>query len=234
MIVILAGRHDQSARALAARWAGHDAVLLTPRGLSEAGWRHRLDSPADSAAVLGGRAVPVSDITGVVTRLWAVADADLPHVVPEDREYVGIEMSAFLTSWVSSLACPVLNRPSPTCLAGPSWRDEEWAHRAARLGIPVRPVVRRSALGVPPEPPRTPEGLRSVTVVGARCLGAADETLRGYARRLAEHAGTGLLEVFFEGEGDGAAFVGVNLWPDISVPETADAMLAHLKGGGTC
>jgi len=234
MLVILASRHDASARDLAARWAEHDAALLTPRGLSAAGWRHRLNSPADSVAVLGGRAVPVSGITGVLTRLWAVAESELPHVVPADREYVSVEMSAFLTSWLSSLECPVLNRPSATCLAGPSWRAEEWTREAARLGIPVRPVERRSALGARPPTPRPVEDFSSVTVVGARCLGAADETMRRHARRLAEHAGTGLLEVFFEGEGDGAAFVGVNLWPDIGAPETADALLAHLKGGGTC
>jgi hypothetical protein len=230
MLVILANRHDQAARALAARWADDGAALLTPRGLSEPGWRHRLDSPAESAAVLGGRAVPVRDIRGVVTRLWAVAESDLPHVVAEDREYVAIEMSAFLTSWLSSLECPVLNRPSATCLAGPSWRAEEWTHRAARLGIPVRPIERRSALGAEQTPRPAPD-LVSVTVVGARCLGSPDEALRGHARRLAGHAGAGLLEVFFDAAG---AFVGVNLWPDINEPETADAMLAHLKGGGTC
>ena len=231
MIVILASRHDAAARALAARWADHDAALLTPRGLSAPGWRHRLAAPEDSAAVVGGRTVPVREITGVLTRLWAVGEADLPHVVPEDREYVAIEMSAFLTSWLSSLECPVLNRPTPTCLAGPNWRAEEWTHRAARLGIPVRTVERRSALGGEPAPAPPPAGLASVTVVGARCLGSGDETVRRHARRLAEHAGAGLLEVFFDRAG---AFAGVNLWPDIGAPETTDAMLAHLKGGGSC
>jgi hypothetical protein len=43
-----------------------------------------------------------------------------------------------------------------------------------------------------------------------------------------------LLEVYFDGETKDAAFVGVNLWPDIAAPEVADAMLAHLKGGGAC
>jgi hypothetical protein len=168
MIVILASRHDAPARALAARWADQDAALLTPRGLSAAGWRHHLGSPEDSAAVVGGRTLPVADIKGVVTRLWSVGEADLPHVVPEDREYVAVEMSAFLTSWLSSLECPVLNRPTATCLAGPNWRAEEWTHRAARLGIPVRPVERRSALGDAAQPAPPAEELASVTVVGER------------------------------------------------------------------
>lgn len=234
MLVILAGRHDEMARALAARWAAEGATLLTPRGLSVAGWRHYLGSPSDSTAVIDGRRVPVGELTGVLTRLWCVGVQDLPHIVPADREYVSIEMSAFLTSWLSQLRCPVLNRPSATCLVGPNWQPEEWTQRAARLGIPVRPIERRSALGTEPTPPSTFEVRATVTVVGAHCLGATDETLRRHARRLAAHANVELLDVFFDGDDAGASFVGVSLWPDIGSPEVADAMLEHLKGGGTC
>jgi hypothetical protein len=234
MLLLLASRHDEVARSLAARWAADDAALLTPRGLSLGGWRHHLGSPQDSAAVIDGRPVPVEELTGVLTRLWCVGVQDLPHIVPEDREYVSIEMSAFLTSWLSSLKCPVLNRPTATCLVGPNWQPEEWAHRAARLGIPVRPIERRSALGMEPVPPRASEGRATVTVVGERCLGAKDETLRLHARRLAAHAGVGLLDVYFDGDDARASFAGVSLWPDIGSPDIADAILEHLKGGGSC
>ena len=234
MLLVLAGRHDEGARSLAARWAADGAALLTPRGLSVEGWRHHLGSPSDSAAVVDGRAVPVEKLTGVLTRLWSVGLQDLPHIVPQDREYVSIEMSAFLTSWLSSLKCPVLNRPTPTCLAGPNWQPEEWAHRAARLGIPIRPVERRTAFGAGPPPPPAAEERFTVTVVGARCLGTEDETLRLHARRLAEHAGAGLLDVYFDCDDARARFVGANLWPDIGSPDVADAILEHLKGGGRC
>jgi hypothetical protein len=128
----------------------------------------------------------------------------------------------------------VLNRPTATCLVGPNWQPEEWAHRAARLGIPVRPIERRSALGMEPAPPRAIDERVTVTVVGSRCLGAADETLRRHAQRLAAHASVGLLDVYFDGDDARARFVGVSLWPDISSPDIADAILEHLKGGGTC
>jgi hypothetical protein len=233
MLVILAGRHDEVAQSLAARWAAEDAALLTPRGLSVGGWRHHLGSPSDSAAVIDGRVVPVEELTGVLTRLWCVSLQDLPHIVPSDREYVSIEMSAFLTSWLSGLKCPVLNRPTATCLVGPNWQPEEWVHRAARLSIPVRPIARRSALNMEPTPP-TETARVTVTVVGSHCLGATDETLRLHARRLAEHAGVGLLDVFFDGDDARASFVGVSLWPDIGRADIADAILEHLKGGGSC
>jgi len=226
--VLLPGGGD-----LAARWAGHDAGLLTPRGLSTAGWRHRLGSPEDSTAVVDGKRVPVRDIEGVLTRLWCVGIADLAHIVPADREYVSMEMTAFLLSWLTTLECPVPNRPSPSCLAGPNWRAEEWTQKAARLGIPVRPAARRTALGQGPLPPEE-FTKTTVTVVGDWALGAADNALKAHARRLAEHAGTGLLDVYFDGPGAGAAFAGVNLWPDITRPEVADAMLASLKGGRPC
>lgn len=233
MLVILAGRNDEVARSLVERWAAEDAALLTPRGLSVGGWRHHLGSPSDSTAVIDGRPVPVQELTGVLTRLWCVSFQDLPHIVPPDREYVSIEMSAFLTSWLSELKCPVLNRPTATCLVGPNWQPEEWVHRAARLGIPVRPIERRSALDM--EPATTPETERvAVTVVGTRCLGATDETLRLHARRLAEHANVGLLDVYFDGDDARASFVGVSLWPDVGRDDIADAMLEHLKGGGSC
>ncbi len=234
MLLLLASRHDEVARSLAARWSADDAALLTPRGLSVGGWRHHLGSPSDSAAVIDGRPVPVEELTGVLTRLWCVGVQDLPHIMPADREYVSIEMSAFLISWLSSLKCPVLNRPTAGCLVGPNWQPEEWAHRASRLGIPVRPIERRSALGMEPAPQSACEEHVTVTVVGERCLGATDETLRQHARRLAAHAGVGLLDVLFDGDDARARFVGVSLWPDIGSPDIADAILEHLKGGGTC
>lgn len=234
MLVILASRHDAVAQTLAARWSDEDVALLTPEGFSAPGWSHYPGAPESSVSALGGRAVREPDITGVLSRMWGVGESELPHIVPEDRAYVGMEMSAFITSWLYGLPCPVLNRPTPTCLTGLNWREEEWTHKAARLGIPVRPVRRRLALGEEPEPPPDAGTSTVVTVVGRRCLGAADESVKAHARNLAAAAGTELLDVHFGGEGPAAVFLGVGLWPDVTVPETADAILEHLKGGAAC
>jgi hypothetical protein len=234
MIVILASRHDAVAASLAARWSAEDVALATPEGLSAAGWRHYPGSPESSSAPLGGREVGECDVTGVLSRVWGVGEFDLPHIVPEDRAYVSQEMTAFITSWLYGLPCPVLNRPTPTCLTGINWREEEWTHRAARLGIPVRAVRRRIALGAEAEQPTTNGPATVVTVVGRGCVGAADETLKTHARNLAAAAGTELLDVHFDGAGPEAVFLGVGLWPDVTVPEIADAILEHLKGGRAC
>lgn len=234
MLVILASRHDAVAASLAARWSAEDVALVTPENLSASGWRHYPGSPESSSAPLGGRAVGECEITGVLSRMWGVGEFDLPHIVPEDRAYVGMEMTAFITSWLYGLPCPVLNRPTPTCLTGINWREEEWTHRAARLGIPVRTVRRRTALDAEAQPPTAAGPACVVTVVGKRCVGDADETLKTHARNLAAAAGTELLDVHFDGAGPDAVFLGVGLWPDVTAPEIADAILEHLKGGHAC
>lgn len=234
MIVVLANRQDPVARALAARWAHEGAELLTPEGLSVGGWRHYVATEGDERVTIRGRSINARDIEGVVSRLWGITESDLPHIAPEDRSYVSMEMTAFLTSWLSSLGCPVLNRPLPMSLAGPNWRREEWTHRAARLGIPVRPLRRRTSPDAPASQDARPENLTAVTVAGRTCPCAADETLKSHALRLARSAGAGLLNVYFDGQGADAAFVSADVWPDVSMPEVADAILEHFKGGRVC
>ncbi len=190
MIVIFASSWDESAATLAARWASHHASLLTSDDLSRAGWRHHLGSPETSTAVVAGRIVPVQEITGVLIRWPGVFAPELTQIVETDRDYVAEEMRAFLVSWLSSLKCPVVNRPTPLNLTGPAWRLEQWTHVAARLGISVNAIHRRVVQGSGID--RT-EALTAsaatVTVVGDRCFGAVDETLRRHARQLADAAG---------------------------------------------
>jgi hypothetical protein len=231
MIVILASRHDPTAPVLASRWAAHDAAVLTAADLSAAGWHDPLAEAGVGTAVIAGRPVGVGVIRAVLVRLPWVSEDELPHVVAEDRSYVAAEMSAFLVAWLSRLRCPVVNRPSPVGLGGPSWRQEKWLHLAGRLGIPVRPLQRQVALAAADPPPYTGE-CATVTVVGSRTFGAADPTLGAHARRLADAAEVDLLAAHFDGPAPGAPLVGVDPWPDVSPPEVADAVLDHLSHRG--
>lgn len=231
MVLIVASERDTAARALADRGRDRGAVLVTSRDLSAAGWRDGAGPNRPGAAVVAGRVVSARDIDGVLTRLAAVDEGDLTHIDPADRAYVAQEMTAFLTSFLSGLGCPMLNRPTPGCLAGPPWRPERWVFEAARLNIPVRPFRRSVDLARAGAGPPSMRGQVTITVVGDRWFGDGDAALARGARRLATVAGVDLAAVHFSGSRAGARLIGADVWPDVSSPDVGDAVLAYLSGG---
>jgi hypothetical protein len=227
--VIIAGKQDQSARWLAERWSRFGAELLSPSDLSLPGWRHYVAVASGDTAVINRQAVPVEKITGVLTRLVCVSEHELMHIVPADRAYVAAEMTAFLLSWLSGLSCPLLNRPTPTCLSGCDWRSEQWIYLATLLGIPVITVRRHAKC---PEEVSTSSSIDSfdtITVIGERCIGASDERQAAYARRLAAAAGVDLLAVHFRTVGGEPRLLTADPWPDITSAEVADGMLEYFQ-----
>jgi len=232
VIVVVARNGDVAARELVARWEAHDACLLTPAALSTAGWRFRPGEPHGSVAVLNGRRTSVREIRGVVTRLVCVTEADLPHIEQADRAYVAAEMTAFLLSWLSSLNCRVINRATPSGLAGPNWRTEQWTHLAARIGVPVDRVSRSAIRGSAPAFQSSPIKL-SVTVVGDACFGAPDAIRASWARRVAKVARVDLLEVELSGGEGEPIFLGARVCPDEITSEVADAILDFLVGSSS-
>ena len=234
MIVVLASRFDASAARLAEQWHARGARLLTPEGLSLRGWRHESGAPERCAAVLEQEVVPSRSIKGVLTRLLAVGEDELPHIVVDERPYVSAEMTAFLLAWLSSLECRVLNRPTPTCLSGPSWGQEQWVQEAARGGFSIRPLHRiaprfAKASAVEPSAERKPparDDFFHVTRVGARLLGEEiDEETKSRLHRLAEATKVELLTATFARNGGSSVFVGASPWIDIDRPEVTDAIL---------
>lgn len=230
MLIVLASRSDRAAAALVERWSPHGARLLTPADLSIAGWRFRPGSShAGDSAVAQGRPLAVDEIGAVVTRLPLVFEQDLDHIAPADRAYVAAEMSAFLLAWLTALPCPVLNRPTATCLSGPFWRPEQWVYTAAGLGIPVAPVRRKVTLGAAAAPDAAPLTSGTViTLVDGHSVAPAEPLLVDRARRLAAAAGTALLAVEFSDPGPDGRFIAASPWPDVADPAVADALLARL------
>ncbi len=239
MIVVVANPYDQSAQDIVARWNNQGAAMLTCEDLSRSGWKYHIGHPENSTAFVDGQVVPQTAITGALTRRPCIFEEELLHIHPADRTYVASEMHAFLVSWLSSLSCPVLNRPTPTCLSGPYWRTEQWIMTAARMGIPVRAVYRHiswhitapttvitTSQPVEAESSKSEE-IIELTIVGGRCIGNGDSTLVEQARQLATAAGVDLLSVRFNHH-DGT-FSGVNLWPDLT-DDIAEAILELLQG----
>jgi hypothetical protein len=232
VLVVLAAPDDDAARALVARWGRDRAGLLTSADLSRAGWHHELGTSGTgrSTAVVDGRLVETEAIAGVLTLLPCVLPHELDQIVPGDREYVAQEMTAFLLAWLVQLRCPVLNRPTTTSLAGPSWPVERWRHLAAHAGLRAVPIRRLAgpAASVGTEPA---SAVASVTVVGDCCVGDAP-ALAAPARRLAEAAGAQLLTVYFDRADASASVLAAEPRPPVGDWRVADAILAHLRQAG--
>jgi hypothetical protein len=231
MIVIISTQWNQTPRLLASRWTHRAVGILTPQDLSVPGWHQRGNAWDSGAVVVEQNLLAQKEISGVLTLLPCVSAEELADIAPADREYVATEMTAFLLFWLSQLQCPVLNRPTPTCLSGPYWRREKWVSVASQAGIPAGRVVRYTSLsGYSPEP--EPAGTTTrVTVIGARVFGTSDPTLQQQAKRLARLAGVEMLTVRFSGPESGAHFVGADLSPDLSDNIVADAVLDYFGSG---
>ena len=144
MLLVIASREDRSANELVVSLeclAG--GCLLACEDLCHHGWRFDPSYPDRGRLVAGGSVFPVSEVTGVLTRRPHVFEAELMQVAVEDRPFVAAEINAFLLAWLSSLRCPVINRPSGTCLSGPAWRAEQWVWVAASLGMIVNPARKK-------------------------------------------------------------------------------------------
>jgi hypothetical protein len=247
MIVVLASAHDAKARAIVAAWAPAGARLCTPGDLSTPGWRHRVGEPNDSTAVIGGEHVPATAITGVLTRLPAIAANELTHIAAADRDYVASEITAFLIAFLAALPCPMLNRPSASALSGPAWRQEQWLRAAVRCGIPVLPRCRTIRLahgssdraasegipggdGLDAPPERAVEAAVEVTVVGDRIFGASEALLSDWAAALASAGGVGALGLGFAQCASGHALAWADPAPELLSLDRLDAARDFLTG----
>jgi hypothetical protein len=232
VIVVVASRHDETAREIVACWESQGAALLTCEDLSTSGWRHHLFGPSESKVVVGGRVLRESEIGGVLVRRPWIFEQELTTIASADREYVAAEMNAFLLSWLSQLSCRVLNRPTGTCLSGPNWRPLQWAQAAARAGFQVErmrwrvPTVRTRK---PKKSEKWAEHSTEITVVGDRCFGAADEDCFACARKLAAIAGTELLGVRLSACRSGPHFLTANPIPALKDHGLAEVVRDYLS-----
>jgi hypothetical protein len=235
---VLAGRGDLAAAALVHRLTADRARLMTCADLAKPGWRVEPSDPTAGRAVLGGELVPTRWITGVLTRLPAVTERELPMIDPADRAYSAAEMTAFLSYWLTALPCPVLNRPTASTLCGPGWRTERWLLAADRLGIAGQPRRRRvSAFGTEADcsgsEPVAPAELTSVTVVGRRCFGTTEPELARQAQALADAAGVQLLVAHFRRIGPDHQLIDAHPWVDLHQPEITTAIDDYFTAGGS-
>jgi hypothetical protein len=223
VIVIVGSAFNRTARDIAARWGSQRAALLTAEDVCSPGWSLRV--PADDAgrAVVGGRVISNGEIEGVLTLRPRVFAAELRLIRPADRQYVSVEMNAFLLAWLTSLRCRVMNRPCATSLAGPTWSAEQWTTTAAALGIPVR---RRTRV-VPAVATSPAEDAIEVVAIGEQCFGAAAPALADWTRRLARAAAVELMAARFSRTDH--HLLSATSWPPLGDGDVFDALRARME-----
>lgn len=228
MLLILAHPHDIAARALADRW-GSAALLLTGADLRRARWCLEVDRDGRARTALASADGTPLSVAGVVNRLGSITVGDLPGVHPEDRQYAAVEFTAFLTAWLAACPVPVLNPPTPMALNGPAWHPEQWVAAATTVGLRAD-VVRRLGLTEPAAIDPVWDGAVSAHVVGDTCLGDAHPEVGRRLCALARLVGTPLLTAAVSGREPDARVRDISVWPDLAVPEVADALAAAVAG----
>lgn len=137
MILILAAWRDAANEAFAAELAPAQTTVLTYTDLACAS-SCLCDPGFDcSTLTLADRQLRVDAISAVVNLLPAVLPDALTVYAPEERDYQAAEMHAWLAFFLSSLDCPVVNRPTPLSLSGPAPSPLAWLALARAAGIPL-------------------------------------------------------------------------------------------------
>ena len=145
MLLVLCGLDDAAALWFAhgARQRGIDCTVVTSEVLSFARRRsHRLGAGGvtSTVALADGTVVDHSSVGGVLNRLPAPPDLAWHRASVPERQYASAELHAFALSWLSSLPCPVRNRPADECLGGPAPHPMVVAQAAAAAGLLVAPI----------------------------------------------------------------------------------------------
>jgi hypothetical protein len=227
MVLVVASRVDDEARTLVSEFPRGDAALLTPRDLSTTGWDVRSTSLPLSIAASGGDRISARSLSGVVTLLPCVFAQELVHIVESDREYVAAEMTAFLLFWLSTMSCPMLNRPTSGCLSGPNWRFEQWCRAATQIEIPTIDCARSTRSGAAL---RTSSETITVMMVGNSIIGSADEQVERYTRRLAAVAAVDAMTATFLRTPYGLRFAGAFPFVDAASLDVRRAIVSYFTG----
>jgi hypothetical protein len=230
MLLVLSSILDQQAAPGVAHWRakGGTAEVITCHDLAQPGWKLDVDDD-EVTLVIHGKPTPAKEIKGIVTRIANVTTIELPFIHVDDREYAASEFQAFLLAVLTTMKCPVLNKPSPGCLNGPAWAPELWTRCAVKAGVPVRPVHRRAYAGghaIADEPARDRKVLH---VVGDDAFGEGPAALKKAAVAIAKAAGTDLLRVAFDVRAKPAVFLDADPWVDMSDKAIAEAIRKRLS-----
>jgi len=223
MIVVVASAYDVRALRIITHWGSHCAAILSAEDLCMPGWVFQIPLGPPMKAVIGGKTIPSEQIRGILTLRPSIFPEELQNIQATHRKYVAAELNAFLLAWLTAQSCPVINRPTACCLAGPNWRPEQWTQAAAQLGIPTQTRRHVPNKNVFPNEEKPLE----VIAVGEHCFGCDDSILRDRTLKLAQATGVDLLSVRFSA--DRSRFLSASAWPSLTDTAVLGAVRQRLE-----
>jgi hypothetical protein len=229
--LVLASAADQTAVNVATllrrRHGGHRVDVRTPDEIVLAPlWEHRVDDARVRTHVRMHDQGTLGKPSVVFNRISQLGAFPLQQSTAAEREYAYAEMAALLLSWLSGLECPVINRPSPTGLAGCINRPLVWQKLAKEAGLRAANVFITTStrrFPVPSQLQRVPQlsfqaphasqivrinqfgwysdsaesNGDSIFVVGGEAIGNGSPSTLAGARQLAKLSGLDVMEVCF-------------------------------------
>jgi hypothetical protein len=228
MILVLASAVNEDARTFASELACVTAAsVLTCRDLAEEPSDFRHPDFHASSLTVAGRKIAVQEIDGIVNLLPTVLPDELFFYPPEEREYQAAEFQALLTFFLSALACPVVNRPSPQSLNGPCSSAIAWRCFARREGLAVAPIKLDTDDIQHFFESRRPEQTFEVTCLGGSLITSSGTDADRMTVELSKKAKVEYLRAIFEDCEDGPRLLTASGIPDIRNAGTRRALAGY-------
>lgn len=213
-LLVLGPEGDPAAAAMAAAWPG-EVAAASLRDLSRPGWSLVVGNAEHTTLSVNGRRFGAAELGGAICRLGWIQPEALDWIDAEERDYVAAEMAAFLLAFFDQLPCPMLNRPTPACLAGALPRPPAWRAAARLAGFALAPA---DAL---------PEW--RIDLIGENCFGTTDPVLIRRAQALATTLDCGLLSLAMTGTVQAPRFITAHPFVDLGHPVLAAAAAQQLQ-----
>jgi hypothetical protein len=226
MILVLASIIDEVAAAFVKELASDaDASLITCTDLAAAPLNLHHPNFDASTITVARETISVGRLDGVVNLLPVVLPDELIFYDEAERDYQAAEIHALLTFFLSSLACPVINRATATSLTGPFHDPLGWRQLARSLGIAVSRIAVRSDAFSNPFTVAADDRSIEVGCLGNRVIAPSDTVADAQTLILARHGGVEYLRaVYIRGASGDVRYLTAHTTPDVKSAPTRAAI----------
>lgn len=229
MVLVLASIFDRAAASFATELAFRtSASLVTCSDLALAPLSLEHPSFDTSTITINGERLAVPQFRGVLNLLPVVFPDELLFYDEAEREYQSAEFHALLTFFLSSLRCPVVNRPTAASLTGPFASQVGWRQLARAEGLPVSKVKITSGSFVNPFVITAGTESIEIACLNGRVIGSSHGNLSNWTINLAKRGDVKYLRAIYTrgGDGDSRLLTAITV-PDVTSGPTRAALIDY-------